>query len=159
MSAPFKSIVAPRFHSCSMQGIYLWSAIRSVELNLVRAGLVSAAKEFPWSSATAHLSGKDTSHLPDMQFWSTLGWAQFWEELLASLRDEGQLKPSKPATHSGKLLRSADSVKKLLSDWEGRSKADHLPTFVLFKPRCRDLPEDSQCCHTSPGICRRSALR
>jgi len=86
-----------------MDETHLWSAIRYVELNPVRAGLVPATAEFRWSSGAAHLSGKDTSHLLDMQFWSYSGGARHWEELLASPGDEGQIKRLKsrhiPANH------------------------------------------------------------
>jgi putative transposase len=33
---------------------HLWAAVRYVELNPVRAGLVSDATDYPWSSARAH---------------------------------------------------------------------------------------------------------
>ena len=34
-------------------------AVRYVELNPVRAGLVAHARDWPWSSARAHLQGRD----------------------------------------------------------------------------------------------------
>lgn len=43
-----------RFYSCIMDEPHLWAAVRYVERNPVRAGLVSRAEEFPWSSAPAH---------------------------------------------------------------------------------------------------------
>ena len=90
-----------RFYSCAMEEKHLSSATRYVELNPVRAGLVAVAEEFHWSSANAHLSGKDTSHLLDMQFWSASGGAKHWEELLTSPGDLGHLKRLKPVTYSG----------------------------------------------------------
>ena len=103
-----------------MEESHLWSAIRYVEMNPVRAGLVPSAEEFRWSSANAHLSGKDTSHLLDMQFWSASGGARHWAELLASPGDEGQLKRLKLATYSGKPLGSKDFVEKVLSEFSAR---------------------------------------
>ena len=38
---------------------YVPAAARYVELNPVRAGLVSDAADWPWSSAKAHLAGRD----------------------------------------------------------------------------------------------------
>ena len=119
-----------RFYSCAMEETHLWSAIRYVELNPVRAGLVPAAAEFRWSSAAAHLSGKDTPHLLDMQFWSSSGGARHWKELLASPGDERQLKRLKLATYSGKPLGSEDFVKKALSDLAAR----HTPDLDRKKP-------------------------
>lgn len=43
-----------RFYSCPMDVPHLWAAIRYVELNPVRAGMVRRAEEYPWSSALAH---------------------------------------------------------------------------------------------------------
>jgi len=119
-----------RFYSCAMEENHLWSEIRYVELDPVRAGLASAAKEFRWSSSAAHLSGKDTSHFLDMQFWSASGGAKPWEELLASPGDEGQLKRLKSATYSGKPLGSEDFVKKVLSDLAAR----HAPELDRKEP-------------------------
>jgi len=38
---------------------YLLTATRYIELNPVRAGLVSIPEEYPWSSATAHIKGEN----------------------------------------------------------------------------------------------------
>lgn len=48
-----------RFGSAPMDEDHLESAVRYVSLNPVRAGLVKAAQEWPWSSARAHLAGFD----------------------------------------------------------------------------------------------------
>ena len=42
-----------RFYSCPLDDSHLWAALRYVELNPVRAGMVSAAQQWPWSSAPA----------------------------------------------------------------------------------------------------------
>jgi len=46
-----------RFFSCALEECHLWAALRYVERNPVRAGLVSQAAEWPWSSARAHAMG------------------------------------------------------------------------------------------------------
>jgi len=43
-----------RFYSCPLDESHLWAAVRYVERNPVRAGIVSHAVDFPWSSAAAH---------------------------------------------------------------------------------------------------------
>lgn len=48
-----------RFNSCVMDKDHLLSAVRYVELNPVRAGLCTAAEDWKWSSAKAHLVGKN----------------------------------------------------------------------------------------------------
>lgn len=48
-----------RFNSCVMDQDHLISAVRYVELNPVRAGLCESAEDWKWSSARAHLAGKN----------------------------------------------------------------------------------------------------
>lgn len=48
-----------RFASFPMDEGYLLRAVRYVELNPVRAGLVEKPEDYPWSSAAAHISGRD----------------------------------------------------------------------------------------------------
>jgi putative transposase len=43
-----------RFYSCPMDESHLWAALRYVERNPVRAGLVARAEDYRWSSAPAH---------------------------------------------------------------------------------------------------------
>ncbi|WP_339747259.1 transposase [uncultured Maricaulis sp.] len=48
-----------RFKSTPMDDEHLYVAARYIELNPVRSGLVSRAEDWPWSSARAHLAGRD----------------------------------------------------------------------------------------------------
>jgi len=48
-----------RFASVAMDEAHLMAAVRYVSLNPVRARLVAAAQEWPWSSVRAHLAGAD----------------------------------------------------------------------------------------------------
>ena len=48
-----------RFGSVPMHEDHLESAVRYVSLNPVRAGLMKAARDWPWSSVGAHLAGAD----------------------------------------------------------------------------------------------------
>jgi putative transposase len=48
-----------RFSSYPMDEAYLLTAARYIEFNPVRAGLVENPWDYQWSSASAHLSGKD----------------------------------------------------------------------------------------------------
>jgi putative transposase len=43
-----------RFYACVLDESHLWAAIRYVERNPVRAGMVTRAEEYQWSSAAAH---------------------------------------------------------------------------------------------------------
>jgi putative transposase len=48
-----------RFGSAPMDEEHLLQAFRYISLNPVRAGLVTRAEDWPWSSVRAHVSGKD----------------------------------------------------------------------------------------------------
>jgi putative transposase len=48
-----------RFASVVMDEPHLLAAARYVPMNPVRAGLVAGAEDWPWSSARAHLAGRD----------------------------------------------------------------------------------------------------
>lgn len=52
---------------------HLWSALAYVERNPVRAGMVEAAVDYPWSSAAAHVSGVDPTGSLDMAWWRSEG--------------------------------------------------------------------------------------
>ena len=44
-----------RFYSCILDEKHLYTAVRYVENNPVRAGLVKTPEEYPWSSASGHI--------------------------------------------------------------------------------------------------------
>lgn len=48
-----------RFASVPIDEAHLLACARYVELNPVRAGLAAKAQDWPWSSAAAHLAGRD----------------------------------------------------------------------------------------------------
>jgi putative transposase len=48
-----------RFHSFVMDAAHLLACARYVEQNPVTAGLAARAQDWPWSSARAHLAGRD----------------------------------------------------------------------------------------------------
>ncbi|MEW5722437.1 MAG: transposase [Thermodesulfobacteriota bacterium] len=69
-----------RFASFPLHEDYLLSAVKYVELNPVRAGLVSNPFDYPWSSARSHLEGQDDG-LVQVQplLESAGGWKEFLE--------------------------------------------------------------------------------
>lgn len=89
-----------RFFSSPLDEAYMWNAIRYVEQNPVRAGLVARAEDHPWSSAPAHCGLRTDPVLTRNPAWlDTLGevadWAEWLSgqdppEKLASLRKHGR---------------------------------------------------------------------
>lgn len=85
-----------RFASFVMDEPHLLAAARYVELNPVRANMVANAAEWPWSSAKAHLSGRDDRLVKVAPLLAMIGdWNAFLniampEEELRNLREHGR---------------------------------------------------------------------
>jgi putative transposase len=58
-----------RFYSCPLDDSHLWKALRYVDLNPVRAGMVAAAEQWPWSSAAAHCLPDAANAILAMDRW------------------------------------------------------------------------------------------
>ena len=71
-----------RFYSCPLDAPHLWTALSYVERNPVRAGMVAQAWDYPWSSATAHVTGQDSSGLLNMDLWESTYTPVHWRESL-----------------------------------------------------------------------------
>jgi len=72
-----------RFFSCPLDEGHLWAAIRYVERNPVRAGLVGRAEEYPWSSVASHCGLRTDillSPLPDGGPGSSPEWSAWLGE-------------------------------------------------------------------------------
>src|SRR5271157_2572367 len=59
-----------RFFSCALETSHLWAALRYVERNPLRAGLVAAADAWPWSSAAARTGTVSWPDWLDVGDWS-----------------------------------------------------------------------------------------
>ena len=78
-----------RYYSCPMDDTHLVAAMRYVEQNPVRAGIISNPLEYRWSSALAHVTGIDKNGILDMQWWKNRFDSEYWIELLnINLHDE-----------------------------------------------------------------------
>ena len=82
-----------RPYSCPLDDAHFWAAVRYVERNPVRAGLVGRAELYPWSSAAAHcdlhpdpiISGAMPPH-PDFHSWSAWLSDPDDERMIAAIR-------------------------------------------------------------------------
>ncbi len=78
-----------RYYSAPMDRDHFLTALRYVDRNPVRAGMVKSALEFEWSSAAAHVSGADPTGVVDMAAWREHVHAHsYWGEILESARNE-----------------------------------------------------------------------
>ena len=83
-----------RFFGCMLGPSHLWTAIAYVELNPVRARLVTRAEDYPWSSAAAHVTGGDGAGLLDREWWHRNGRIAWRDELHAKAASQ-----ERPADH------------------------------------------------------------
>ncbi len=60
-----------RFYSCPLGRRDFWKALLYVEQNPLRAGIVRQAWKYPWSSAAAHVDGRDAAGLLNLSYWKT----------------------------------------------------------------------------------------
>ena len=90
-----------RFASFVMDEPYLLAAARYVELNPVRARLVSKAEDWPWSSARAHLAGRDDQLV---KVAPLLGMIGDWRAFLNSAMSEADLSDIRHHTRTGRPL-------------------------------------------------------
>ncbi|NLF24327.1 MAG: hypothetical protein GX589_01540 [Deltaproteobacteria bacterium] len=68
----------------------LWTVVRYVELNPVRAGFVADASRYPFSSAAAHVSGQDPLGILDLERWRLFFGGENWRFELERWAKEGQ---------------------------------------------------------------------
>ncbi len=71
-----------RFGSCVLDEKHLAAAVRYVENNPIRAGMVKRAWEYPWSSARFHAGERDSDVLvKDRNLWGLVAnWREFLHE-------------------------------------------------------------------------------
>lgn len=75
-----------RFSSCPLDERHLVAAVRYVERNPVRAGLVRCAWRYRWSSAPYHVGLRRTDPLVEAD--DRFGWTEAWREQLRHDPDE-----------------------------------------------------------------------
>jgi len=96
-----------RFASYVMDERHLLAALRYVELNPVRAGLVLRPGDYRWSSARAHLDGKDDGLVRVEPMLSYIG---DWAGYLALDMDEAEAAALRSHQRTGRPLGSADFI-------------------------------------------------
>ena len=96
-----------RFSSVLMDETHLLSAVRYVEMNPVRAGLVHCPSDYQWSSAGAHLAAKDDALVTVRPMLEMVG---SWQAFLAT-ESEDEVEALRRHEKTGRPLGSELFIK------------------------------------------------
>jgi len=88
---------------------YLYAAVRYIELNPVRAGIVDNPLEYEWSSARAHARGEQDILLTQTEVLDT----SKWEEFLQGGISEEDYEAIRKHENTGRPLGSESFIRKL----------------------------------------------
>ena len=126
-----------RYFSCPLGESRLFAALRYVELNPVRAGMVVAACDWPWSSARAHAGGAEDAILDHNWPERLAPWDQVeWAEILAAGSPPSDCEALRRATWKGEPLGPREFVRGL-----ERRTGRRLIVGERGRPRKRPAPE------------------
>jgi putative transposase len=83
-----------RYYSTALDDRHLWTAVRYIERNPVRAGLVDRAETYAWSSARTHCLGETSPYLSASRPFPgpVLNWSTWLEEAEADLAPVASLR-------------------------------------------------------------------
>ena len=131
-----------RFFSCPLDEAHLWAAVRYVERNPVKAGLVERAEQYRWSSAAAHC-GLFTDDLLCTDF-PPPGIVEDWSAWLAQPDEESVIDYIRQQTQTGRPCGNEtflDQVEGLLNRTVRRKKPGRKPKKQ--QPKLQDDSENT----------------
>jgi putative transposase len=99
-----------RFYSCPLGESHVWAALRYVELNPVRAGMVATPERWRWSSAATHCGLADPDPLLEMERWRKRWTASEWRGFIADAELAADVSRLRHSTHTGRPLGSPEFV-------------------------------------------------
>ena len=111
---------------------HFWQALRYVERNPVRAGMVRTPWRYQWSSAAGHIGENDVLGLIDYSRWRKLAEGVNWQETLLEPQDDQEMKFLRTNTHTGRPLGSDKFISKL-----ERTLGKRLRPLPIGRPRTR----------------------
>jgi len=131
---------ANRFDSHPVSGEGLWAAVRYIERNPVRAGMVQRANEHAWSSARAHCGLAPAGILaPDRPFpGRILNWRSWLEgdDLAAYKRLRVACRAGRPVVDAAELVRlEVELGRVLLPRPRGRPKTSAVDRHAIDSGR------------------------
>ena len=100
-----------RFMSCALDEQSVHEEVRFIETNPVRAGIVTQADEYPWSSARSHVTGEPDRVLTDGCF--LISEIYDWRAYLADRGEEVVVRRVRERLKTGRPAGDIDFVHKL----------------------------------------------
>jgi len=100
-----------RYYSCALDETHVHAAVRYVEMNPVRAGIVASAEDYPWSSAKSHVTGIADPILSGSCF--LVETIRDWKQYLAEAPDQTVGTKLIKSTRTGRPCGEDNFVKRL----------------------------------------------
>lgn len=123
-----------RFRSCLVESArYVLSCYRYIELNPVRAGMVSSPEAYPWSSYAGNSGGRDDALLTPHADFASLGPFEYREMVAAGL-DETTLSTLRAALDGGLAALESVSGRRLSPGKPGRPPRARPPAKSVDVP-------------------------
>ncbi len=101
-----------RFYSAPVQEERMWSVLRYIELNPVRAGICASPVEYCWSTARYHVVQEQAPEALSMRAWRSVWTADQWRSVLNLPADCEQDQDIRKATARGLPLGGAEFLSK-----------------------------------------------
>jgi putative transposase len=108
-----------RYYSCPVGERYLFTVLRYVERNPVRAGLTEVAEDYPWSTAPYHAGLLTPPPALSLAAWSCAYTADEWRRVLGQRSPEPEMESIRTATQQGKPIGDPQFIQ-VLEDRLGR---------------------------------------
>ncbi len=112
-----------RYYSCPLDQPHLWEALRYTELNPVRAGMVTEADAWTWSSAAVHCGMTAGGGWLRLEEWRERWDVTSWKGYLAAGDTDAERAAIRQCTHSGRPLAAEEFIHEL----EQRTKRSLAP--------------------------------
>jgi putative transposase len=102
-----------RFHSCPLDDAHAWTALRYVERNPVRAGMVRRPWRYPWSSATLHVGMTRGGGPVPLKQWQGVATPDDWRHELCAEDDQSSISALRASTCTGRPLGTDSFLSKV----------------------------------------------
>ncbi|MDI6808990.1 MAG: transposase [Candidatus Eisenbacteria bacterium] len=102
-----------RFYSCGLDDERLWTVLRYVERNPVRASIVNVAWDYAWSSAAVHAGEAEGRGLLDLTGWREKWSPSDWKEVLGRGEEDRVLNELRSYTKQGLPLCGEEMLSSL----------------------------------------------